>query len=217
METGVALSFRPATGLSGRRKRRGCLGQLGGGGVAREVAVDETKQRIAETFERHLEEFGYDSTNLDEVARKLRISKKTIYVHFAGKRGIYAHIVSRRARQMKMELAASVARLPSYSARVEAAVRALLDSARGHIFRTGEDEWLREYEVAADAFRQANGELLRELVQGGMDAGEFRAGDSGLVEKMVAAMIVEYLLLLNADPSYDRDEELRERIMGFIR
>jgi hypothetical protein len=109
-----------------------------------------------------------------------------------------------------------VAPLPTYAARVEAAVRMLLDQARAHIDTTSEDEWLAEYEVAADAFRAANGELLRELVQGGMDAGEFRSGDAALVEKMIAAMLVEYLVLVNADPAYDRDTELLERIVGFI-
>ena len=47
------------------------------------------------------------------------------------------------------------------------------------------------------------------------DAGESRSGDASLVEKMIAAMIVEYLLLVNADPSCDRDAELLERIVGF--
>ena len=35
-----------------------------------------------------------------------------------------------------------------------------------------------------------------------MDSGEFRAGDATLVEKMIAAMLVEYLVLVNADPAY---------------
>ena len=179
--------------------------------------MNETRQQIAETFERHVERHGYAKTNLDEVARELRISKKTIYVHFDGKRDIYAQVVGRQAERMKTQLAAAVASLPTYSARVEAAVRSLLQQAKAHIAGTGEDEWLREYEIAADAFRKANGDLLRELVQGGMDAGEFRPGDASLVEKMIAAMIVEYLLIVNADPSYDRDSELLERIGRFIR
>jgi hypothetical protein len=33
---------------------------------------------------------------------------------------------------------------------------------------------------------------------------------------MIAAMIVEYLVMVNADPSYDRDDELLERIRRFI-
>ena len=182
----------------------------------RVARMNATGQRIADAFERHVASHGYDKANLDDVARELRISKKTIYVHFDGKRDIYAHVVARQAQRMKTEFAAAVAPLPTYGARVEAAVHMLLDVARAHVTKTGEDEWLREYEIAADAFRKANGDLLRELVQGGMDAGEFRSGDASLVEKMIAAMIVEYLLLVNADPSYDRDAELLERIIRFV-
>ena len=178
--------------------------------------MSDTRQQIAETFERHVNSNGYHRTTLDEVARELKISKKTIYVHFDGKRDIYAHLVARQAQRDKARLAASVAQLPDYAARLESVMRSVVASARAHIMKTSKDEWLREYEIAADAFRKANGDLLRELVQGGMDAGEFEAGDASLVEKMIAAMIVEYLLLVNTDPSYDRDAELLERIGGFI-
>ncbi|MDO8963647.1 MAG: helix-turn-helix domain-containing protein [Coriobacteriia bacterium] len=174
------------------------------------------RQLIAETFERHVLDHGYARTNLDDIARELKISKKTIYVHFDGKRDIYAHVVALQARRDKVRLGASVAALPTYAAKVDAVVRLILDSARAHITATGEDEWLREYEIAADAFRKANGDLLRELIQGGMDAGEFGAGDASLIERMVAAMIIEYLLLVNADPSYDRDAELAQRIGRFV-
>ena len=82
--------------------------------------------------------------------------------------------------------------------------------------QTGREEWLAQYEVAADAFRKANGDLIRELVQAGMDSGEFPPGDARLVEQMVTAMVVEYLLIVRDDPSFDRDEELLARIIRFI-
>lgn len=178
--------------------------------------MSATSHRIAEVFERLVTSQGYDRTTLDEVARELKISKKTIYVHFGSKSDIYAYVVARQAQREKARLAALLTGLPTFAARVEAALGYVLESARGHIAETGEEEWLHEYEIAADAFRKANGDLLRELVQGGMDAREFRAGDASLVEKMSAAMIVEYLLLVNADPSYDRDAELVERIGRFV-
>jgi len=178
--------------------------------------MSTSQQQIADVFERLIGESGYDKTTLDEVARAMRISKKTIYTHFESKREIYAYLVERQAATEKLRLAAMVATLPSYGARVEAVMRFVLGSARAHIEETGREEWLREYEIAADAFRKANGELLRELVQAGMDAGEFRNGDSALVERMIAAMIVEYLLLVNEDPAIDHDDELMERIAGFI-
>jgi AcrR family transcriptional regulator len=149
--------------------------------------VSVTKERIAEVFGKHVERFGYAKTTLDEVARELRISKKTIYVHFDGKQDIYAHIVAGEAAREQARMRAAVASQPTYAARLEMLMRFVLGSARAHINETSESEWLQEYEVAADAFRKAHGDLMRELVSAGMEAGEFRGGDPELVEKMVAA------------------------------
>ena len=178
--------------------------------------MSTTQQQIAEVFGRHVGRYGYDKTTLDEVARELRISKKTIYVHFGGKREIYEYIVEREAAREKMRLGATVATLPTDSARVEAVLRFLLSQARAHIDETSEDEWLHEYEIAADAYRKAHGELIREIIESGMAAGEFAAGDASLAEKMIAAMVLEYLVLVNADPTYNRDDELMQRIRRFI-
>ncbi len=178
--------------------------------------MSATQNEIAEVFRRRVEEVGYAKATLDDVARSLKMSKKTIYVHFDGKREIYAYIVERQAALEKARLAAMLAALPTYASRVEAAVRLMLEAAREHVERTDRDEWLAEYEVAADAFRKANGDLMRELVQAGMDAGEFAPGDAALVEHIVTAMVIEYLLLVREDPTYDRDEELLTRIIRFI-
>ena len=174
------------------------------------------KEQIAEVFEKHLARYGYAKTTLDDLAREMHISKKTIYVHFDGKREIYAYLVDRMAAEEKLKLAAAVATMPSFSDRVEAVMKHVLEMGRVHIQETSETEWMQELEVAGDAFRKANGDLIRELVQAGMDAGEFPQGDALLVEKMAAAMIVEYLVIVNGDPSYDRDQELLERIRRFI-
>ncbi len=178
--------------------------------------MSATQKEIAEVFRRRVEEVGYAKTTLDDVARSMKISKKTIYVHFGSKREIYAYIVERQAAREKSRLVAMLATLPTYAARVEGALRMMLDLARRHVEATDRDEWFAEYEVAADAFRQANGDLIRELVQAGMDTGEFAPGDAHLVEQMLVAMVVEYLLLVREDPSYDRDEELLGRIRRFI-
>jgi AcrR family transcriptional regulator len=178
--------------------------------------VSATQQQIAEVFRRRVEEVGYAKTTLDDVARTMRISKKTIYVHFDGKRDIYAYIVERQAAEEKRRLAAMLAALPTYAAKLEAALRIVIDMGRRHVEETEREEWLAEYEVAADAFRKANGDLLRELVQAGMDAGELDPGDAALVERMVTTMVVEYLLTVREDVGYDRDEELLKRILRFI-
>ena len=184
--------------------------------IGQSLSPSPARQQIAEVFGRRVAEVGYRKATVDDVARALRISKKTIYVHFESKREIYAFIVEREAAREKARLAAVLAALPTYTARLEAALRITLDMGRRHAAETGREEWLAEYEVAADAYRQANGDLIRELVQAGIDAGEFAPGDARLAEKLIVAMIVEYLQMVNADPSFDRDAELLERIRRFI-
>ena len=63
--------------------------------------MSSTQQQIAEVFGRRVEAVGYASTSLDEVARALHISKKTIYVHFGGKREHVRYIVERQAAQRR--------------------------------------------------------------------------------------------------------------------
>lgn len=174
------------------------------------------KEQIAEAFERHVEQFGFAKANLDQVARELRISKKTIYVHFDDKREIYSYVVERQAAREQVRLRVMIADLRGCRAKVDALLRFVIDSARAHIAETDQDEWLQEYEIAADAFAKAHGDLLRETVAEGIDSGEFAAGDPVLVEKMVAGMLLQYTVLVNADPAFDRDAELVERILRFI-
>ncbi len=174
------------------------------------------KEQIAEAFERHVSRLGYAKTTLDDVARELHISKKTIYVHFDGKREIYSYIVERQAAAEQRKLRAMVAELPTHRARAEALLKFVIGSARAHIAETSEAEWLQEYEIAADSFAKANGDLLREIVEEGIEAGEFASGDPELVQAMCKAMLLEYVVMVNAAPDFDRDAELVERVLRFI-
>ena len=174
------------------------------------------KDQIAEKFERHVARAGYAKANLDDIAKELHISKKTIYVHFDGKREIYSTIVERQAATEQRRLRGMVADLPNHRAKAEALLKLVIGAARAHIAETSRDEWLAEYEIAADAFAKANGDLLHEIVAEGIAAGEFAQGDPALVEKMCRAMLLEYTLMVNAQPEYDRDAELVERVLRFI-
>ena len=102
--------------------------------------MSQMQQQIAEVFRRRMEEVGYTRATLDDVARGLRISKKTIYVHFGGKRDIYAYIVEREAAREKARLAAVLAALPTCVARVQAAVRIVIHTGRRHVEETERDE-----------------------------------------------------------------------------
>jgi AcrR family transcriptional regulator len=178
------------------------------------VAV--TKERIADVFAKHVERFGYRKTTLDEVAHELGISKKTLYVHFEGKAEIYAYLVERMARQSRREMAAAIAQLPTNGEKVMALMRLALRMSRAHILETAEADWRQEYEVAADAFTAAVGSLGEELIAAGMAGSEFAVTDAAFAQRMISAMVLEYVLMVREDPALDRDEELLAGIARYL-
>ena len=179
--------------------------------------MSATQKEIAEVFRRRVEEVGYAKATLDDVARSMKMSKKTIYVHFDGKREIYAYIVERQAAQEKARLAAMLAALPTCAAEVEAAVRIVIDMGRRHVEETEREEWLR-------AVRGRRGRVPQGQRRPPPRA---RAGRHGLRRVRRRATrrssstwsprwSSSTCCVVREDPSYDRDEELLARIIRFI-
>jgi len=175
-----------------------------------------TKDQIADVVAKHVARFGYQKTTVDDIAADLGISKKTLYQHFDSKRDMYGYLVGRLASQSRSEMAAALAELPTYRKKVRALVAMILTTARAHILETAEADWRGEFEVAADAYREATGSLLERLVQSGIEEGEFAVRDAGLARRMVSAMFIEYTLMVRDDPTYDRDEELQAGIARYL-
>lgn len=175
-----------------------------------------TKDQIADVVEKQVARFGYQKTTVDDIAAELGISKKTLYQHFESKREMYGYLVQRMSRISRAEMAAAVSGLPTCREKVEALVTMVLSMARAHIAETTEADWRGEYEVAADAYREATGSLLQSLVEEGMASGEFAVRDALLTRRMVTAMILEYTLMVREEPSFDRDAELREGIARYL-
>lgn len=175
-----------------------------------------TKDQIADVVAKHVARFGYQKTTVDDIAADLGISKKTLYRHFDSKREMYGYLVDRLARENRAEMAAALVALPTYREKVTALVATILTMARAHVVETSESDWRGEFEVAADAYREATGSLLEDLVRRGIEEGEFAVRDAALARRMVSAMFIEYTLMVREDPSYDRDEELQAGIARYL-
>ncbi|MGD9101586.1 MAG: TetR/AcrR family transcriptional regulator, partial [Anaerolineae bacterium] len=67
--------------------------------------MDAKKEQIADAFQKHFNHFGYKKTSVGDIARELKISKKTIYQHFSTKEEIFYYVVSRIARQYRDRMA----------------------------------------------------------------------------------------------------------------
>jgi AcrR family transcriptional regulator len=65
------------------------------------LSAKDATQRIVAAARRHLFAYGYSSFTMDDLARELGMSKKTLYVHFPGKDALVEQIIDGFARDAR--------------------------------------------------------------------------------------------------------------------
>ncbi len=175
-----------------------------------------TKEQIADAFERHVERHGLTKASVEDVAAELGISKRTIYQHFSSKREIYRYVVERIAAGQREQLGALIASEPTYRARMEKFLHAVVSGMRSHIQETSKADWMQEFEIAYDAMAAAYGAIGTELIAGGHAAGEFEIADAVLANGFIGAMVTHYGVLVRERSDYDADEQVVAAVMRML-
>jgi AcrR family transcriptional regulator len=163
--------------------------------------VKDRKEVIADEFQKHFNHFGFKKTSVDEVARALQISKKTIYQHFNSKEEIFYYIVSRIARRYRAKMARELAAYPTHQEKLEHLIRMIFAESRKWLKENDAFEFKYKYEIAELAFQDTYEELVIELVQGGTEVGEFSTPQADLAGRFIRGIIAESMKLLSSDPS----------------
>jgi AcrR family transcriptional regulator len=57
--------------------------------------MSDVKEEILNSAKKHFDRFGYKKTTLDDIARDMKISKKTIYEHFEDKEDLFVSLFIR--------------------------------------------------------------------------------------------------------------------------
>lgn len=78
-----------------------------------ELAYRERHRQLLQVLAAHIDEFGYDTTQINDIARVANISKRTFYEHFGTKEMALAELLRRAERAMYRGLVdAAVVGLP---------------------------------------------------------------------------------------------------------
>lgn len=171
-----------------------------------------TREYIADSFEKHLEQFGFRKTSVEDIAKDLHISKKTIYVHFGSKDDIYRHVIERRARDDKQRIAAELADRQSYGAKIEGLIGIVFEFTRDWWRRNRDSEFVQRYQVGEQAFLDAYTELIREYVHEGVQNGEFTADDSEVTVRLVSGLILAGTRMLQEDIEAEVEPQVVEAV-----
>jgi AcrR family transcriptional regulator len=100
----------------------------------------DVAELVVDAAERLFFAAGFSSTSMDDLARELRISKKTIYRHFPGKRSVLAAVLDRQFARIETALAEAVE--TSADKPFEHQVEDFLVAAGGELSRIGAPQLL---------------------------------------------------------------------------
>jgi len=168
----------------------------------------DIKERISERFKSHFNHFGFKKTSVDDIARELKISKKTIYQFFSSKEKIFYHVISKVARGIRKGMEKDLDKLPGQRDKLDKLITMIFERSRKWLKQNDAFEFKYKYEIASLAFKDAFSSLLKEIVTTGMDIGEFVKGPVELKIGFIQGVISEAMKLLSVNPELDIEGEV---------
>jgi AcrR family transcriptional regulator len=180
------------------------------------MADSPQKQAIADTFQKHFQHFGFKKTSVDDISNELHISKKTIYQYFSTKEEIFYYVVSQIARQYLRRMESELAQFPTQRKKLAQLIHMIFSEAKKWLKENDAFEFRYKYEIAELAFKDAYSELMKQLLQQGIEAGEFASAPVDLTVRMIQGMISESMRLVSANPDLAVEDHLTSAILKLV-
>jgi TetR/AcrR family transcriptional repressor of mexJK operon len=174
------------------------------------------KEIIADAFLRHFSHFGFQKTSMDQVAHELKISKKTIYQYFDTKEKIFYFVVHRIAQEYCRKMEVELEKSPTAREKLSRLLRMIFSESKKWL-RTGDAfEFRYKQEIGELAFRDAYGDLLKRLLQSGMEHGEFPRRDVDITLRFIQGILGEAMKALTMNPKRSVDDQAEKAILRVL-
>ena len=164
----------------------------------REQYADATRAALLNAARALFTARGFQSTSIDAVAAKARVTKGALYHHFADKRALFDAVVVALQEEMTLSVNRKAAAEPERWARLKLGIAAFLDACAEPAYRR-----LVIQEAPAGLgmarFREIDDQALvsfRRAIAALADKGEIDFGDAALLTRLLAALVWETAILL---------------------
>lgn len=151
---------------------------------------EKKKHRIAETFQEHIEVFGFNKTSVDEIAGSLRISKKTIYQLFSSKQEIFNYIVEMKSGGYASEIRDILLRNYTHRQKIKCMVGLFLNHRIEWNQKQSSLKTRHKADIAKAAFNRAFFDLLDELVRDGIKRNIYTVKDARLTLAFIRSILL---------------------------
>ncbi|MFA5996046.1 MAG: TetR/AcrR family transcriptional regulator [Patescibacteria group bacterium] len=177
-----------------------------------------TKQaKIAEQFQKHFEHYGFKKTSVDDIAAELKMSKKTIYQYFNSKEKVYYYIVSKVAQQFCNKMAKQLSAVYTSEKKLKILIELIFKESRKWLKSNDAFEFKYKYEIAELAFQEAYSQLIKQIMEEGMNHKEFAKQPLDLTVKFIQGLIAESMKLLHANPLLKVEQPLQQAVLKLVK
>ena len=137
-----------------------------------------TRDEIAVEFRKLVLRYGYRRAAVEDVARVLRISKKTIYEAFPSKEDLYRYAIELWATEQRRHVESMLTETTALGRIAQVTSIAFADARRGFETNPYQDS-SEPPEILAQVNAQVFGPMIRDLLVQGNASGEFVRGGPG--------------------------------------
>lgn len=160
-----------------------------------------TRDEIAVEFRRLVLRYGYRRAAVEDVARVLRISKKTIYEAFPSKEDLYRYAIELWATEQRRHVESMLTETTALGRVAQVTSIAFADARRGFATNPYQDS-SEPPEILAQVF----GPMIRDLLVQGNASGELRVVDPDMTAAFFVAIGTEAVRMFREDPSCHPEE-----------
>lgn len=179
------------------------------------------KELIAETFLKFFLQHGMVQTIINDVAKELHMSKKTIYKYFrGGKEECLYFIFSNIAAESLKTLEKNLRNISDAQDKLVFSLKHIFGLAVPYVLGNAavkEEDFLLENQIVGESFRDVFQDKLKMIIQEGNEMEIFHVDDIDLSFRFIYGIITESMVIVHQNPSRNILSEVTEAILKVIK
>ena len=180
--------------------------------------TEKIQEKIAESFEKHYNQFGFKKTSVDDISRDLRISKKTIYKHFKSKEQIFKFLVEKISVQFREMIEPRLIEISTFEKKMEQLVYIIFHDIRNWLKESRDSfEFRFKFELTQQAFQKAYHNMAIDLYKKGIENGEFSNTNVELTIKFLDSMLYESIKLIHVNHDLGIEQDTARSILKLLK
>jgi len=181
--------------------------------------LDERKILIANTFETTFNQVGFKKTTVEGIAKKLSMSKKTIYKYFTSKDDAFKFLVERYAKIQVEEIKSDINNIDDYWDKLKIINKICFNKVNDAILKGEKDEFSFFYpdKISVKAFQSAYREMVTEILISGINNKIFNVPDVDLYLIFIESIIANGIENIKSHPIKDIEEYTYNAVVKLLK